>query len=627
MNKAVLSCALAVLAAGGLRSKAQLAITEVMSSAATNLGPVVVTQDSDWWELTNFSTNAINLSGYRWNDDQGGLLGADPLPFVGRTIGPGESIIFFQVNSPSSMNDTQFRTLWGLPATVQVIPFNGNGLGASADGVRVWGPEAVVDADIVDSVDILVALRGSSFTYDAVTGRMTRFSTNGVDGAVKAVNSDDVGSPGTTRGPAPLAVTQAPQDLSVNPGDIATFSVSWSGLPRPTYQWQFNDTPIPGARFATLLVTNVQEETLGQYRVVLDNGVESVTSAPAALRLNPRPEPPRFIQAPQNKNVFIGQGASFTARASGTPQPTYQWRHDEIDIPEATSDTFVIANATQSDAGAYSVVATNPSGTDTNSASLLVTRRPLLRVTEVCSSESTNGSFRGHNDWFELSNLDDFTVDLTGYRLDDNSETLAAAFTLTNFARIAPGESVIFVENMTADEFRAWWGQANLPPDLQIFTYAGAALGLSSLGDEIHVWNSAAQLDSDQIASANFATATAGVTYGFEPVSATFGDLSIDGVYGAFRAIENGDIGSPGFIRTPPIPRILSLSTEGDGLYRVRWTSIPGRSYMIQCQTNLAPDGWFTVGIVDSAGAISIVTDPDPARPEQKFYRVLLQPQ
>jgi hypothetical protein len=147
------------------------------------------------------------------------------------------------------------------------------------------------------------------------------------------------------------------------------------------------------------------------------------------------------------------------------------------------------------------------------------------------------------------------------------------------------------------------------------------------LGDEIHVWNSAAQLDSDQIASANFATATAGVTYGFEPVSATFGDLSIDGVYGAFRAIENGDIGSPGFIRTPPIPRILSLSTEGDGLYRVRWTSIPGRSYMIQCQTNLAPDGWFTVGIVDSAGAISIVTDPDPARPEQKFYRVLLQPQ
>ena len=54
---------------------------------------------------------------------------------------------------------------------------------------------------------------------------------------------------------------------------------------------------------------------------------------------------------------------------------------------------------------------------------------------------------------------------------------------LAHLVTIAPGESVVFVESMTPDEFRRWWGPANLRPDLQIIPYAGAALSLSSLGD------------------------------------------------------------------------------------------------------------------------------------------------
>ena len=54
-----------------LNVSAQLAITEVMSSASTNLGSTLVAQSSDFWELTNFGTDPVNLNdGYRWNDAQ-----------------------------------------------------------------------------------------------------------------------------------------------------------------------------------------------------------------------------------------------------------------------------------------------------------------------------------------------------------------------------------------------------------------------------------------------------------------------------------------------------------------------------------------------------------------------------
>ena len=124
--------------------RGQLAITEAMSSAATNLGTALVSQDSDFWELTNFGTNTLSLNGYKWNDNAGGLAAADPAPFVGLTIGPGESIIFFQSNSPSSMSPDQFRAWWGsgLGPNVQVVMYQNNGFGSVGDGIRVWSPAA-----------------------------------------------------------------------------------------------------------------------------------------------------------------------------------------------------------------------------------------------------------------------------------------------------------------------------------------------------------------------------------------------------------------------------------------------------------------------------------------------------
>ena len=87
-----------VLAACPLPLPAQLAITEVMASAALTWGPGTVLPGPDFWELTNFGTNDINLDGYFFRD-----IGAtrQEWPFVGLTIHAGETIIFLEVDTGS----------------------------------------------------------------------------------------------------------------------------------------------------------------------------------------------------------------------------------------------------------------------------------------------------------------------------------------------------------------------------------------------------------------------------------------------------------------------------------------------------------------------------------------------
>lgn len=605
---------------------AQLAITEVMSSASVNLGATVVIPNSDFWELTNFGTNDVDLAGYSFNDNSGGLIGADPTPFTGLTIAAGESIIFVESTATGSRNAAQFRTWWGasLGANVQIVFYTGNGLSSNGDGVRVWAPDAVSNEDVVDSVDFVAALRGSSFIYNPATGGFGFLSTNGVGGAFKAETADDAGSPGVTTGPVPLSISQQPTNTSVNPGDNAVFSVVARGVPRAKFQWQYNEQDIPGARFSTLTVTNVQANKLGQYRVVLDNGAGTLISSNATLALNAAPEPPVVLQPPANANVFIGQSATFAVVASGVPQPGYQWRFNGTNVAGANASLYTFNNAQLSSAGVYSVVVSNTLGRVTNEATLVVTRRPRLVITEILPAQSTNGGFGGHNDWFELTNLDDFTVDLHGYRFDDGSAQLAAAITFTNHVLIAPGESIVFVEGMSVAQFRRWWRP--LPDNLQIVSYSGSGLGLSSLGDGLVLWNGGATDDGDTLAAESFSTATAGVSFGFDPETELLGDLSVLGVNGTFAAVENGDIGSPGFIRTPLAARITRFAKETDG-YSLTWIGRTNRDFKVEFNSELTDTGWSTLTNVHATTPIVTVNDPATGGGiGARFYRVTLQP-
>ncbi len=104
------------------------------------------------------------------------------------------------------------------------------------------------------------------------------------------------------------SITSQPQSLSVVAGSNAQFSVTASGTPAPTYQWQFNGNAINGATGSTLSLTNVTTANAGSYTVVVTNPIGSVTSNAATLTVT---------AAPSNPPPTGGGGSSGGGTSSG----------------------------------------------------------------------------------------------------------------------------------------------------------------------------------------------------------------------------------------------------------------------------------------------------------------------
>ena len=68
-------------------------------------------------------------------------------------------------------------------------------------------------------------------------------------------------------------------------------------------------------------------------------------------------------------------------------------------------------------------------------------------ISEVAPWSSANSPLAA--DWFEVTNTGSSAVDITGWKMDDNSHSIANAIALNGITTIAPGEAVIFIE--TAD--------------------------------------------------------------------------------------------------------------------------------------------------------------------------------
>jgi hypothetical protein len=640
MQKGFFRCAgvTALWIAGAASVQAQLAITEVHSAASTN-GTVAI--HADWWELTNFGNQPVDLSGYRFNDATGGLAtGAVVLPSL--TLIPGESIVFVE-----SISSDAFREWWwaGLPGSVQVFSYatNSIGLSSSGDSVRLWDADATEDADVVDSVDIGAAGgSGATFVYDPSTGAMSRRPALGEVGVFAAADNGDLGSPGSGGAMAAVDIMTQPADQTVNPGDAAVFTVGAKGLPRPRFQWAFKGAAIPGATRSTLVVSNVGAASVGSYSVTLNNGFEVLKSREAALSLVETPQAPVITIPLTNVSVLAGGEVTFVAGASGVPQPRFEWSFKGVVIAGQTGPTLTLSNLTIAAAGEYVVNASNASGSQSSAATLTIRAKPDLRITEVRSTDTLDPDFSRRNgfvpqDWFEVTSFESGSVSLTGWRLDDNSSSLTAAFVLTNAVSIAAGESVIFVERLTPEQFRAWWGTNELPAGLQIFTYSGSGFGLSSGGDGVRFWDATTANNADTVSSVDFPAGTPGVTFNYDVGAGTFGVLSVEGVAGVYQApgsidldlnLTVKDIGSPGRIRegavvVPPSAPVLSIVLEG-GQVLVRFTGQAGYAYRLERRTALGTGDWLVVEQkAGEAGTMTFV--PGAPSDAVALYRVVAQ--
>jgi hypothetical protein len=91
---------------------------------------------------------------------------------------------------------------------------------------------------------------------------------------------------GAAAAAAPVIQTQ-PQSATVTVGQTATFSVTATGNPAPTYQWSKNGTAITGATVATYTTPpTVATDNGALFNVAATNSAGSVTSNNATLTVN-----------------------------------------------------------------------------------------------------------------------------------------------------------------------------------------------------------------------------------------------------------------------------------------------------------------------------------------------------
>lgn len=406
-------------------ARGQVVITEVLSFGSTVLVGGIPLKSPDFWEMTNYGRETVDLTGYRFNDSQGGLFAADGSPFVGLTLTPGESLLVVKSLDPTLEGQKRtaglFRSIWAIPDSTQVTVYPcSNGLSSFGDEVRLWSSP---NGELMDAVQFGPGSEGRTFTRDPETGRFGVLSVIGVDGAYRASIRPEIGSPGIAPRRIPMRITRQPQSASVNPGDAVLFEVAFVGLPVPKCRWYHNT---PGNVVGTGETLEVPEATAGDegtYWAVIDDGLSAVTSDSATLRLNQQPSAPNFVKSGADLAEFEGQQALFEVIATGLPRPNLQWFFEGVEIVGGVERRLVLPEVRSGDAGRYTVVASNSMGSATNEMHLVVGRPPRLKITEVMALSYTNRVVDGHGDWWELTNFDDHPVDLYGYRFSTMNGT------------------------------------------------------------------------------------------------------------------------------------------------------------------------------------------------------------
>ncbi|HEX3357257.1 MAG TPA: lamin tail domain-containing protein [Tepidisphaeraceae bacterium] len=199
--------------------------------------------------------------------------------------------------------------------------------------------------------------------------------------------------------------------------------------------------------------------------------------------------------------------------------------------------------------------------------------RAAIIISEVDPTGSSNSSYKA--DWFELTNTGASDQDITGWKMDDNSQSSASAVAIRGITSIPAGGSVVFIEDGAATNaandptiegaFETAWFGSNVPTGFLIGAYGGSGVGLggSPPGDQVNIFNAS----GTQITGVSFGAAAnspQGTSYdnaaGIGDVTTpppAISTLSVAGTNGAFLSSDGKETGSPG--TTVPEPASLTL--------------------------------------------------------------------
>ena len=302
-----------------------------------------------------------------------------------------------------------------------------------------------------------------------------------------------------------LSIISQPSSLTSSETQAATFNVAVAGGGTFKYQWRKNGGNITGATSSALVLTDLNSSAAGNYDVVVSNYLGSVTSAAAALVVNPSPV---VTSLSQTRNVLnAGQSLSLSVSAIGTGSLTYQWTRNGHPISGATSSTLSITSANLLDTGYYIAFITDSVGTR-RSSPMFVTVAGVLVPTQLRQwGYQDFGTFAvpfdaGLRDIFAVNGGTDthsLAVRTNGKVVGWGSDGFGAAYppdTLGDVVKVAAGYRVSYAlkkDGTVSSWGDNFYGQRNIPVGLSsvvdIATSFDCTLALKSDGTVVQ-WGS-----------------------------------------------------------------------------------------------------------------------------------------
>ena len=185
--------------------------------------------------------------------------------------------------------------------------------------------------------------------------------------------------------PAVIAptVVSPPVSITVQQGQVATFSVTAAGTAPLSYQWQRDGSTIANATSAsyTTLAT-VASDDGAQFSVVITNAAGSVVSASAKLTVSP-PLSFAITLQPKDANGIAGQQVTFSANADcNQGSISWVWQRSGaggtswMAIVGATSAIYVFTSEIADNAASFRALATCGAQTLTTNMAILTVTMP-----------------------------------------------------------------------------------------------------------------------------------------------------------------------------------------------------------------------------------------------------------
>lgn len=169
-----------------------------------------------------------------------------------------------------------------------------------------------------------------------------------------------VESAGGTLTVIPFILT-SPTNQTAYVGDAVTLRAPVKGSGPFSYQWRWNGTNLVDGTNAMLVLPGVVADQSGNYAVLVTNIYGAVESSNAVLTI--LDSAPFFVKPPASIITWPGATTGFQPVVDGTKPLYFQWRFQGTPILGGTNASLMFEGASGTLAGAYTLFASNVTGT------------------------------------------------------------------------------------------------------------------------------------------------------------------------------------------------------------------------------------------------------------------------